>query len=566
MIADSYLQVRDELEAAVRSLLKLAGEMRRTAPWLDMLQSFVAEIRQPLLLVVVGESKSGKSSLLNALFGAEFVCERELRRICVFQYGRESKSVDLTPTLREWYLPAAFLRDLKIVDPPGFEKLAAEDRQTLLEFVTRADVVLLVFSLRHPWTQASWEFVTGEQLPLKKLVFVLQQADLREPKEIAIIRHNLEDDAKQKLGFTPPIFAISARDAVVARSSRSANQRPQQQSEFDGLKEQINLVVTQSGGRTQELRSACQLGQVVLHDMASELHACVDAAAHDERRLARTEALRQMLKEQTLRHLNDALVRLDGICREQIGEAVELIARKLSPAKMSTLLSRSTAWLERCEADFETKVGPRIEEHLEETAQVLETELRGLWPQLHDTIDQQLVTEAKEKVPQAGPDFAQQKQDLLEATARAVSQHLTGNPSQIEQSLARVSVWLRACLVIAGLSAALALVTTKFGSGIGSVLALLAICTGFAGAAGAWTARQAILRGYTAAKHAQMDRLRQIVAGELNHAVDTFHDAVVEKLQPLIEHCQAQRRGSEPLLRRAEELQRTLVGLSSRLR
>jgi predicted GTPase len=101
MIADSYLQLRNELETAVTGLLKLAGEMRRTPAWLDMLQSFVAEIRQPLLLVVLGESKSGKSSLLNAMFGEDFVAEPQSGRICVFQYSREPKSVDLTPTLRE---------------------------------------------------------------------------------------------------------------------------------------------------------------------------------------------------------------------------------------------------------------------------------------------------------------------------------------------------------------------------------------------------------------------------------------------------------------------------------
>lgn len=566
MIADSYLQARNELEAAVTGLLKLAGEMRRTPAWLDMLQSFAAEIRQPLLLVIVGESKAGKSSLLNALVGANLIGEAESSRISVFAYGRESKSVDVTPTLRECYMPATTLRDLKIVDTPGIEKLVAQDRQTVLEFVSRADLVLLVLSLRNPWSRASWDFMTGGQLPLKKFVFVLQQADLREPKEIAIIRRNLEDDAKHELGFTPPIFAISARDALRARSIRGQNQYAERQNEFDAFKEQINLVVNQSGGRVQPLRSACQLAQVALHDIASELRASVDAVTRDERRLARTEALRQILKEQTLRTSDDALVRLEGICREQIGGAVEAIKRKLSLANVGSLLIRSSAWLQHCEADFGAKLRASIEQYVEQTAQPLETELRGLWPQLHDTIDDQLITDAKHKVPHAGPDFAQQKRDLLDAVTRALSQNLTGDLSKIVRLLTKLSGSLRALLVIAGLGAVLAVVTIKFSSGLAAVFALLAVCAASAGAVVAWRGREMILRAYAQAKDVQMRELRNVLTEHFKHAIDAFHDTVLEKLQPLIEHCEVQRRSCEPLLRRAEELQRALGKLSSRLR
>jgi len=564
MIADSYFQLRNELEAAVTGLLKLAGEMRRTPAWLDMLQSFVAEIRQPLLLVVVGESKAGKSSLLNALFGTDFV-DGESGRICVFQYGRESKSVDMTATLRELYLPAAFLRDLKIVDTPGFDKIAARDRQTVLEFVSRADLVLLVFSLRNPWSPANWEFVTGHELPLKNFVFVLQQADLREPKEIAIIRRNLEDHAKEKLGFTPPIFAISTRDALVARSTRSPNGRREQQSEVDACREQINLVVTQSGGRTQQLRSACQLAQVVLHDIASEIRTAFDAVNHDERRLARTEALRQMLKEQTLRNSSEALVRLERLCREYSDEAVEAIKRKLSPERVIMLLSLSGAWLQDCEANFGAKLRMRIEQQVEETAQALETDLRGVWPRLHDTIDQQLVTDAKDKVPHAGPDFAQQKRNLLDAVTRRLSQHFTANMSKTVQLLSKVSACLRVLLIIAALNAAVALLTGKFSVELAKLLVSVAICAGLAAAAVAWVSRKIILRAYTQAKHVQTRELRDTVTKQLNRAIDAFYDAVAEKLRPLIQHCEVQRHSSQPLLRRAEELQRTLAGLSSRL-
>ncbi|MEY2498631.1 MAG: hypothetical protein QOD12_2187, partial [Verrucomicrobiota bacterium] len=72
MIADNYLQLRTELETALAGLLKLGSEMRRDAGTLDTLHGLLTDIREPLLFVVVGEVKAGKSSLLNALFRQEF--------------------------------------------------------------------------------------------------------------------------------------------------------------------------------------------------------------------------------------------------------------------------------------------------------------------------------------------------------------------------------------------------------------------------------------------------------------------------------------------------------------
>ncbi|HYY13628.1 MAG TPA: hypothetical protein VE758_04270 [Chthoniobacterales bacterium] len=560
MIADSYLQLRNELEAAVTGLLKLAGEMQRTAPWLDMLQSFVTEIRQPLLLVFIGESKSGESSLLNALFGTDFLANPDSRHICVFQYGRESNSAEPTPMLREIYLPATFLRDLKIVAAPGLEKLTPQTRQTVLEFLSRADLVLLVFSVRKAWLPANWEFLAANQVPLTKFVFVLQP-DAREPKEIAIIRRNLEDGAKQKLGFAPPIFAISAPDALAARSNRSR----EQQTEFEALKEQINLVVTESGGRVQQLLSACQLAQLMLHDIASELRVRVDAVEHDERRLARAEALRQTLQQQTLHQINDALDQLERTCRERARGTVEAIKRKLWPANIATLLGRSGVSLQDWEADCARKLRACVEQQVNKAAEVLETELRGIWPRVHDSIDQQLVTGAKEKVPELGPDVAEQKRELLDAMSRVLSQHLVANAAAPVALMRKVSAALAAVLIIAGLSIAAVAVTLKVNSRVPIVI-LLAICAASVACLVAWRGRKLILRAYAQAKDVQLRELRDAVSGQFERTIDRFQNAVFEKLQPLIQDCAAERSRSEPVLRRAEELQRTLGGLSSRLR
>src|SRR5947207_14762631 len=178
MIADNYLQLRTELETGLGKLLRLNSEMRRDPATLDTLHGLLTDIREPLLFVVVGEVKAGKSSLLNALFGREFAKVDVLPatdRVCIFRYGEVEKTVDVSPQLIERFLPIDFLRDFNVVDTPGTNTMVAEHQRITEEFVPRADLVLFVFSVVNPWTQSAWDLLAFVQKRwLKNIVFVLQ--------------------------------------------------------------------------------------------------------------------------------------------------------------------------------------------------------------------------------------------------------------------------------------------------------------------------------------------------------------------------------------------------------
>jgi len=161
MIADRYLQLKGELESGLAGLIKLGSEMRRPAEELDTLQALLRDISEPLLFVVVGEVKSGKSSLLNALFGNEFAKVDVLPatdRVYIFRHGSDEKSTEVSSKLTERYLPIPFLRDFNVVDTPGTNTMVKEHQMVAEDFMPRADIVLFVFSVANPWTQSNWNF------------------------------------------------------------------------------------------------------------------------------------------------------------------------------------------------------------------------------------------------------------------------------------------------------------------------------------------------------------------------------------------------------------------------
>jgi hypothetical protein len=571
MIAEQYLQLRSELETALAGLLKLGAQMGRAASWLDTLQGLLTDVREPLLIVVVGEVKSGKSSLLNALFAQEFAKVDVLPatdRIYIFRHGPEEKSIEVSPRLTERYLPIALLHDFNVVDTPGTNTMVAEHQCITENFVPRADVVLFIFSVVNPWTQSAWDFLGFVQKKwLKNVVFVLQQADLRDPTEVDIIQRHLEDTAMRKLGFVPPIFAVSARNALLARTTGLDRERLWRESHFGPLEEQINSIVTETGGRTLKLRSACQSGQVMLDEIARELKASLDLIARDEARLGRVEIFLQARKDQTLRQVAGLLRGVEQACRDGAAQGLKLLAEKLSFAQTLKILFGRARWQREFQSEIETKLRQSVQQQVENAVQLLETDLRALWPQLHDMIDQQLASDLKTQVPHALPDFARQRRELLQSIQLTLSERVSGKTveEQLAQLFRETSARLRVPAGVAAAGGIAAVIAAMTSAAVADVTGVLAASAAIIGTIVALSQRRKILRIYERQMEAKRSELMQAIEQQLKHAIELFYKEVSTAFQPLAVFCVAHRQSCEPLLKRAQELKRTFDGLKSRL-
>src|SRR5205814_7642151 len=138
---------------------------------------------------------------------------------------------------------------------------------------------------------------------LKNVIFVLQQIDLREPTEIDVIHRHLQDTAMRQLGFVPPIFAISARKALLARTSGLDKEKLWEESAFGPLEEQINFIVAESSTRMLKLRSTFQAARVALEDLAREIGGILGKILADEATLTRLDGLLQNRRDQLRRQI-----------------------------------------------------------------------------------------------------------------------------------------------------------------------------------------------------------------------------------------------------------------------
>ena len=570
MIADRYLQLKGELESGLAGLIKLGSEMQRPAEQLDTLQALLRDISEPLLFVVAGEVKSGKSSLLNALFGDEFAKVDVLPatdRVYIFRYASEEKSTEVSSKLTERYLPIPFLRDFNVVDTPGTNTMVKEHQMVAEDFMPRADIVLFVFSVANPWTQSNWEFLDFLQKTwLKNLIFVLQQIDLREPTEIDVIHRHLQDTAMRRLGFVPPIFAVSARKALLARTSGLDKEKLWEESAFAPLEEQIDFIVTQSSPRMLKLRSTFQTARVALDDLNREIRGFLDKISADTAVLDRLDGILATRREQMLRQTTTLVREVERAYDETTKERAQLLQQSQSWWRSFSLIWRRTAGQQELHSKLEAQLRQLMQPQMEKSIRTLEADLRGLWPQMQDLLENQLSADLQKEARQSVPDFAGQRRELSESIQTAFIDILAGKALQerLARSYSQTSISLRiivAIIIIAGTVA----VFTKTQSVVAASALVIAGIGGITAIFLAFNHRRKVLRDYERQLSPKRTEFTQTLEKQFAKAIDSFCAEMAKKFRSLSEICQTRLRRYQPWSRRADDLEPKFAELKSRL-
>ncbi|MEL6928817.1 MAG: dynamin family protein [Cyanobacteria bacterium J06600_6] len=213
LIVDRALvEYQSSLDNLLKRLQAFATEINN-----QQLQVTIRDLRsnisEPFLFVVVGEVKAGKSSFVNALLQSDICktaadpCTDVIQQLV---YSQEQYEQTVSQYLRKIGLPNEILKTLSVVDTPGTNTIVENHQEITKKFIPNSDLIFFVFFAKNPYTRSAWElldYVNSEWR--KKVVFVLQQADLTKPEELTKNKEKLAELAIQKGIQSPIVFATS---------------------------------------------------------------------------------------------------------------------------------------------------------------------------------------------------------------------------------------------------------------------------------------------------------------------------------------------------------------------
>ena len=184
------------------------------------LKAALKQLDDFFLLVVVGEFNAGKSALINALLGASVLEQGVTPTTAVIQILRHVAQAGEPAGhgVRMVTHEAPFLRDIHLVDTPGTNAITREHESLTQRFVPRADLILFVTSADRPFTESEHLFMERIREWGKKIVIVINKADiLQTPEDLDRIRTYVRDSVQTLLHFAPELFPVSAKMALEAK-------------------------------------------------------------------------------------------------------------------------------------------------------------------------------------------------------------------------------------------------------------------------------------------------------------------------------------------------------------
>lgn len=214
-------EVRDALNDLRVSLVRSAVDPGDEAT----LRSSLQQLDDFFLLVVVGEFNAGKSAVVNTLLGERILAEGVTPTTTHVQILRhvEQDEAQASGDIRSIAASAPLLRDIHLVDTPGTNAIAREHELVTRTFVPRADLILFITSADRPFTESERQFLHQIREWGKKVVIAINKADLlATPADLETVSAFVRDNVRALLGFTPELFAVSARQAFDAKVAGDA--------------------------------------------------------------------------------------------------------------------------------------------------------------------------------------------------------------------------------------------------------------------------------------------------------------------------------------------------------
>ncbi|MCC0178983.1 dynamin family protein [Waterburya agarophytonicola K14] len=358
-------------------------------------------INEPFLFVIVGEVKAGKSSFVNALLQADICktaadpCTDIIQQIV---YSEKKEEQPVSQYLRKIGLPKDILKNLSVVDTPGTNTIVENHQEITKEFIPNSDLIFFVFFAKNPYTRSAWDlldYVNSEWR--KKVVFILQQADLTKPEELAKNKEKLTELALQKGIESPIVFATSVEYEVNGEPERSG---------FNDVRNYIQQTLKDGGTKKLKLQGVANTSEQIIDLLNKDLFSIQQQLVTDQLVVNKIKNKLQQNKRQSGFELesliNRLLAKYDNITtRVKLDFREKLSLLTLVRGSFAVLFRTNKSaptWMDElkqsCENELKSSLGEISQDGIKHFVGGIRELLQSLVDDLHDIKVNQINTNA----------------------------------------------------------------------------------------------------------------------------------------------------------------------------
>ncbi len=273
MVLDKYSHFKEELVKCIDSILTIESITN------DICEELREKIKNNVFnLVVLGQFKRGKTSLINALLGAEILPTAvvPLTSIAtILKYGEtlnikvyfnDGRVTEIEPTILTHYVtekgnpknakdvqevvityPSSYLKDgVRLVDTPGVGSVYEHNTDVAYQYLPKSDAALFLLSVDQPVSKAELDFLRDVKEYSHRIFFLQNKADYVGSEDLSESISFSKKVIEECMSSEVKIFPLSAKLALEGKLS--GNKELIEKSYLSGFENILNTFLMQEKG------------------------------------------------------------------------------------------------------------------------------------------------------------------------------------------------------------------------------------------------------------------------------------------------------------------------------
>jgi len=417
--------VDSEVQALLRREQRLLVELRETLEREQVeerrrVDELIATLEDLFTIVIVGEFNSGKSSLINALFGQKLRTEGPIPVddvISVLRYAEQPSQRRLSDFVAEQFYPIDFLRNITLVDTPGTNSIVQRHQEITEDFIPRADLVLFVTSIDRPLSESERRFLEYIREWGKKVVFVLNKIDTKTDAEIEQVVDYLRTNLRAIFGFDPVIFPVSTKTG----------------SRFDALQDYIFRVLSEKERVKIKLTAPLETILSLTKKQFRMIESRRELLASDKTRIEAINEQLERARDDLMSNFKQFVVRIDNLLMDLERRGLDFLDRYVRIQHI--MLMRDAL---RFREEFERQVFQgwkgSIDSTIQEAVDWLVRENMKLWNGTVEAFQRRAEADTRneEVIGRVGREFAYNREEVYGRMRRNAEQRLAAYDVNVE--------------------------------------------------------------------------------------------------------------------------------------